>query len=204
VSLKSDIFADYAAMSDGRPANCLRVLRKCLTSPGLRVVVLYRLGRAAYLRGHLVLALWLQWKMIRLGADISTEARIGPGLRVPHPQGITVGSKTLIGERAYLLQGVTLGGSLGKARPDGSTQPRVGDNVCLGAGAKLVGPVDIGDNVMIGANAVVTCDLPADCVAAGVPARIIRQKGQAVPSAFEELKSRFEVVLTELDKLKNG
>jgi len=79
-----------------------------------------------------------------------------------------------------ILQGATLGGEGGKAREDGQTQPSVGDDVIIGAGAALLGPIRVGNRVKIGANAVVNTDLPDDCTAVGVPARVVRLAGKRV------------------------
>lgn len=75
---------------------------------------------------------------------------------------------------------MTIGGNLGKKNADGRMFPILGDNVTVGGGARLLGPVDIGDNCTIGANSVVVSDVPADCVVTGVPARIIRRQGERV------------------------
>jgi serine O-acetyltransferase len=114
---------------------------------------------------------------------------------------VIIGSKTRIGQRAYILQGVTLGGAGGKSRPDGSTQPHVGDDVLIGAGAKILGPVNVGSRVIIGANAVVADDLPDDCVAVGVPARIVRLKGRKVapPELESELNDDLKKILARLE-----
>jgi serine O-acetyltransferase len=181
MGLSDDIFADYEAVAKHRRrASWSRVVYMYARSVNFRVVMLYRLGHRARRSGHRVLAYWLESRILRTGAEVSFEAEIGGGLYLAHLAGVVIGSRTKIGCNAYLLQGVTLGGSRGKER-DGQTQPVVGDNVLIAAGAKILGPVRIGNNVEIGANAVVLDDLPDDSVAVGVPARVIRAGGRRIP-----------------------
>jgi serine O-acetyltransferase len=112
--------------------------------------------------------------------EISTTADIGPGFRIFHPFGLVIGAGVKAGKNFDIRLGSTFGGRQGKARPDGSQYPRIGDDVIVAGGVRVIGPVDIGDNCIIGANSVVISDVPADCVVAGVPARIIRRNGQRV------------------------
>jgi serine O-acetyltransferase len=95
------------------------------------------------------------------------------GLYIPHPVGTVIGA-TKIGHNATILQGVTLGAKEIDISYLPANRPTIGDNVTIGAGAKVLGGIFIGDNVTIGANAVVTKSLPDHVVAAGVPAKIIR------------------------------
>jgi serine O-acetyltransferase len=94
-------------------------------------------------------------------------------LYIPHPVGTVIGA-TKIGHNATILQGVTLGAKEIDISYLPANRPTIGDNVTIGAGAKVLGGINIGDNVTIGANAVVTKSLPDNVVAAGVPAKIIR------------------------------
>lgn len=95
---------------------------------------------------------------------------------MPHTFGLVVGGSTRLGRNCTLLQNVTLGGSFGKKDKHGRSQPWVGDNVTVGVGAVIVGPVRIGSDCIIGANSVVTTDIPEFSVAAGVPAKVIRER----------------------------
>lgn len=106
------------------------------------------------------------------GTDIPLNCRIAGGLMLPHPNGVVIHPDAEIGPNCLLFQQVTLGSS-----PDGA--PRLGGNVVVGAGAKLLGAVRIGENAKIGANAVVLRDVPAGATAVGVPARIVAPGGQA-------------------------
>jgi len=105
------------------------------------------------------------------GADIAWSARIGPGLVLWHPTGVVIGSGVVIGREARVQQGITLGAARSRTGQDGD--PVLGDDVYLGAGARVLGPVRVGDRARIGANAVVLTDVPDDASAVGVPARTI-------------------------------
>jgi serine O-acetyltransferase len=101
------------------------------------------------------------------GADMAWQAQVGPGFNLLHPTGVVVGKHVKIGKNCMVQDGVTLGGRGGTE--DG--HPTVGDNVQIGCGAKLLGPVVIGDSAKIGANAVVLNDVPDGATAVGIPAR---------------------------------
>src|SRR5690606_24428631 len=88
---------------------------------------------------------------------------------IDHGMGVVIGETTVIGDDVLLFHGSTLGG---KTMRKGKRHPTVGNNVVIGAGAKVLGPVWIGDGAQVGANAVVVHDVPADAVAVGIPARI--------------------------------
>ncbi|NLF05696.1 MAG: serine O-acetyltransferase, partial [Actinomycetales bacterium] len=103
------------------------------------------------------------------GIEIHPGARIGRRLFIDHGMGVVIGETTVIGDDVLLFHGSTLGG---KTMRKGKRHPTVGNNVVIGAGAKVLGPVWIGDGAQVGANAVVVHDVPADAVAVGIPARI--------------------------------
>ena len=114
------------------------------------------------------------WSMAT-GADIPLNSRIAGGLLLPHPNGVVVHPESEIGPNCLLFQQVTLGTAQGRRGV-----PRLGGNVVVGAGAKLLGPISIGDHARIGANAVVLDDVPAGATSVGVPARIV-SRARAAP-----------------------
>ncbi len=132
--------------------------------PKLRVVIFYRASAWCWHHRLRPLALWLQSRGVRTGgSEIHPAAVVGPGFALIHTVGIVVGHEVVAGENLVLYQGVTLGHT-----GQGEGQPRVGDNVRIGAGAKVLGPVTIGDKAWIGANAVVLADVPPGATVGGV------------------------------------
>ena len=100
------------------------------------------------------------------GADIAPQASIGGGLRLFHPVGVVIGPDCRVGANCTLMQGATLGAGVGGS-------PTIGDDVYVGAGAKVFGAITVGDGCVIGANAVVMQTMPPRCFVAGVPAKVI-------------------------------
>jgi serine O-acetyltransferase len=109
------------------------------------------------------------WSVVT-ASDIHPSAKLGAGLRMPHPTGIVIHQDAVIGNDCILMQQVTIGQMAGPGAPV------LGANIYVGAGAKILGPVIIGDAVRVGANAVVLDNLPAQCTAVGIPARVVRNR----------------------------
>jgi serine O-acetyltransferase len=110
------------------------------------------------------------------GLEAPPRLSIGPGLVLPHPQGTIIGASE-VGANATIYQQVTLGAKTADFAYDSALRPRVGNDVTLTAGAKVLGPIHLGDGCVVGANAVVLDDVPAHALAVGVPARIISRPG---------------------------
>jgi serine O-acetyltransferase len=160
-----------------KPPSIARYLCKTTTNAGFRAVMLYRIGRWCRLNRLGPLAAILERIMHHAcHCWISTFAEIGPGLMVAHVCGLVVGGSTRLGKNCDIRQNVTFGGNFNKIDADGRSQPWVGDNVSVGAGAVIVGPVKIGSNSIIGANSVVTRDVPENVIVMGVPAQIIKKR----------------------------
>ena len=116
----------------------------------------------------------LAYKSVQVaaGIELPCEARLGRNFRIDHFGGIVVSGFASFGDGCVIRNGVTIG----LRHVDQHEAPRIGNNVSVGAGAKILGPITIGDNVDIGANAVVLEDVPSNCTAVGIPARIISKK----------------------------
>jgi serine O-acetyltransferase len=147
---------------------------------GFWILLIYRFGRWRYgIRMRLLrLPFSFLYKFIKffsemlLGAELPCEAVIGRRFVIEHIGGIVVSGDAIFGDDCVMRNGVTVG--LRNRGVRGS--PRIGNRVDIGAGAKLLGPINIGDDVAIGANAVVITDVPANSIAVGIPARIIPRK----------------------------
>ena len=118
----------------------------------------------------------LTWLNIFIfGIESTPRCKIGSGLVIPHSSGIVLGALS-IGKNATIFQGVTLGAQVADMYYDPKTRPKIGNNVTIGSGAKILGAVSVGNNVVIGANSVVLHDIPDSRMVAGVPAKIITKK----------------------------
>jgi serine O-acetyltransferase len=111
------------------------------------------------------------------GIEIHPAARLGPGLFIDHGMGVVIGETTEIGENVTIYQGVTLGGTSLERK---KRHPTIGDNVVIGAGAKILGPFMVGDNSKIGSASVVVNEVPPNSVVVGVPGRVIYRDGKKV------------------------
>ena len=145
------------------------VLEVILLYPGFHILVYHRIAHWLYEHGHFFLARWVsQHGRHKTGIEIHPGAQIGRCLFIDHGMGIVFGETTVIGDNCTIYHGVTLGGT---GKDTGKRHPTLGNNVLIGAGTKVLGPVYIGDNARIGAGSVVLRNLPANCTAVGVPAR---------------------------------
>ena len=190
----------YLVMSDlyrvtGR-VNGLAVLSQALFGGAYRYIFWMRLCRFAGENRSLkftvypVARLMLHHLTYKFGISIFPETQIGSGFYIGHFGGVFVSGEAVIGKNCNLSQGVTLG-QANRGKNKGS--PRLGDNVYVGPGAKIVGSVTVGSNVAIGANCVVTSDIPDDSVVVGIPGRVVSKQGSAgyVNRTDYESKIRF-------------
>jgi serine O-acetyltransferase len=145
-------------------------------SPRFIPVLLCRLAYKAHTLGFGVLArIFSLLNFLLFGIEIATTCKMGPGLFFPHTQGTVIGAVS-IGKNAIIYQGVTLGAKDMDFTYDAAHRPIVGDNVYLGAGAKVLGGLIIGHNVAVAANAVLLESTPDDVVVGGIPAKIIKYR----------------------------
>jgi serine O-acetyltransferase len=160
-----------------QPVKLRDILRLLWTHVGLRATVWYRLSHAAH-RRHIPLlpGMIARMNLRRYGLDIVPSVPIGPRLYIPHPVGTVVMAVT-IGSRCHLISAVTIGMRTVQAFP------RIGDNVTISAGARVLGDIYVGDGSTIGANAVVITNVPASAIMVGAPARPTRPRAspESVP-----------------------
>lgn len=174
-------------------------LEVALTYPGFHALVLHRAAHTLWGWNLKLLARVLSnVSRFLTGIEIHPGAVIGAFCFIDHGAGVVVGETTIIGNRVTLYQGVTLGGvSTNKVK----RHPTLGDDVVVGAGAKLLGPVMIGDGARIGANALVLKDVPAGETHVGVPAR---PKSPEATVDTDTLLERIAVLELRLNALENG
>ncbi|MFA5500504.1 MAG: serine O-acetyltransferase EpsC, partial [Candidatus Omnitrophota bacterium] len=130
--------------------------------------------------------------------EIHPGATIGAGFFIDHGMGVVIGETTIIGDNVTIYQGATLGGT-GKEK--GKRHPTIGNNVVIGAGAKVLGNILVGDNSYIGSNAVVIKDVPPNSTVVGVPGRITRQDGKKIDTSLDHVHV-LDPILQDIDELK--
>ena len=142
-----------------------------LLYPTIHALIAYRISHYLYINKLFFLArLISQISRFFTGIDIHPGAKIGRGLVIDHGMGVVIGETSEIGDNVLLYHGVTLGGT---GKDKGKRHPTVGNNVVIGAGAKVLGPIYIGSNSKIGANSVVLNNVPEGATAVGIPAKNI-------------------------------
>lgn len=145
---------------------------------GFLALRMYRRANKAYKKGQYFKARFISERCkFKTGIEIHPAATIGKGFFIDHGTGVVIGETTEIGDNCIIYQGVTLGGT---GKDVGKRHPTLGNNVLIGAGAKVLGPIKIGNNVKIAAGAVVLSDIPDNSTAVGVPARVVRIGGKPV------------------------
>ena len=168
------IRSDYKAVFERDPAarNGVEVV---LAYPGFHAILIHRINHVVWNWGIPVLPRLISHiGRFLTGIEIHPAAKIGPGFFIDHGMGVVIGETAEIGDNVTLYQGVTLGGT-GKEK--GKRHPTIGNNVVIGAGAKILGNIRIGNNVKIGANAVILKSVPDDSTVVGVPGEVVRIKG---------------------------
>jgi len=152
---------------------------------GLHAIVAYKAARFLWkLRVPLLPRAISQCVRFLTGIEIHPGAAIHPGLFIDHGMGVVIGETTVIGKNVTLFQGVTLGGT---GKETGKRHPTLGDNIVVGAGAKVLGNITVGSNSYIGANAVVIKDVPANTTIVGVPGRITKQDGKRIDKNMDHI-----------------
>jgi serine O-acetyltransferase len=162
--------ADINAVIDRDPA-CGRFIEPFLYFKGFHALQIHRLAHHLWKRGKKDFALYLQSRSSDLfQTDIHPAARIGQGVFLDHATGFVVGSTAVIDDDVSILQNVTLGGT---GKESGDRHPKVRRGVLLGAGAKILGNIEVGENARIAAGSVVLHPVPAHTTVAGVPAKVV-------------------------------
>ena len=193
-----------AVLARDPAAKSMAEVRLCY--PGLVALKSHRRAHALYEKGHVLLARWIsQRARHRTGIEIHPGATIGRRVFIDHGDGVVIGETTIIGDDVTIYQGVTLGGT---GKDTGKRHPTILNGVTIGAGAKVLGPIKIGDNVRIAAGAVVLDEIPDNCTAVGVPARVVRRNGAKIveldqvhiPDPVAQELCRLECRIAELER----
>ncbi|MBQ2249982.1 MAG: serine O-acetyltransferase [Clostridia bacterium] len=165
---------------------------------GVHAVMAHRLAHKLYQKKHYFAARAVSQTARHLtGIEIHPAATIGKGFFIDHGMGVVIGETTEIGDNCTIYQGVTLGGT---GKDVGKRHPTLGNNVMVGAGAKVLGPVTIGDNSKIAANAVVLHPVSENSTAVGIPAKVVRRDGQRIRNDLDQIHIP-DPVSQELQKL---
>lgn len=163
---------EQAVLARDPAAKSLLEVRLCY--PGLKALRTHRRAYALHQKGRVLLARILsQRARHRTGIEIHPGARIGRRVFIDHGDGVVIGETTIIGDDVTIYQGVTLGGT---GKDVGKRHPTIGNNVTIGAGAKVLGPIVIGNNVKIGAGSIVLKNVPDNCTVVGNPGRVVEKK----------------------------
>ena len=145
---------------------------------GMHALLAYRVSHKLYVTKHYFSSrLISQIARFFTGIEIHPGATIGKGLFIDHGMGVVIGETAEIGDNCTLYQGVTLGGT---GKDEGKRHPTLGDNVMVGAGAKVLGPLTIGGGSKVAAGAVLLNPIPEDSTAVGIPAKVVRREGRKV------------------------
>jgi len=182
--------------------------------PGVHALWLQRLAHWFWMRRFLFVGRFISHvNRFLTGIEIHPAARLGPGLFIDHGMGVVIGETTEVGENVTIYQGVTLGGTSLERK---KRHPTIGDNVVIGAGAKILGPFTVGNNSKIGSSSVVVNEVPPNSVVVGVPGRVIYRDGKKVSQmdfdwtdlpdpvaqAMQCLLNRMQELEKELEELK--
>lgn len=192
---------DFRIIFERDPAarNWLEVL---FCYPGLQAMLFHRFAHYLYHLGlPFIPRLISHIARFLTGIEIHPGATIGKGVFIDHGMGVVIGETAIVGDYCLIYQGVTLGGT---GKESGKRHPTLGENVVVGAGAKVLGNLQIGNNVRIGAGSVVLRDVPSDCTVVGVPGRIVYRSGERVdPLEHGKLPdSEAQVIRALLDRIE--
>lgn len=179
-----NIWEDFQIIFERDPAanNWLEVI---ICYPGFHALILHRLARWLWQNKYPLLPRLLS-HLARFftGIDIHPGAAIGQGVFIDHGMGVVIGETAIVGDYCLIYQNVTLGGT---GKQTGKRHPTLGKNVVVGAGAKVLGNINIGDNVRVGAGSIVLRDVPSNCTVVGIPGRIVSKTGHGCPLEHNQL-----------------
>ena len=188
---------EISVIKDRDPA--IKSTMEVFLYPSFWAILKYRKAHKLYLKKHYYRARRISQKTARkTGIEIHPGATIGEGLFIDHGHGVVIGETAILGDNVTLYQGVTLGGT---GKEQGKRHPTIGNNVLVGAGAKILGSFTIGDNCKIGAGSVVLKDVPPNSTVVGVPGRIIIRNDVRVNNDLDQIHLP-DPVMNDINELK--
>lgn len=203
----SKVKEDIKVIYDNDPA-AKNILEVILCYPGLHALIAYRFAHRLYKwRVPLIPRLISYITRIITGIEIHPGAVIGRRFFIDHGEGVVIGETTIIGDDVLIYQQVTLGGT---GKDSGKRHPTIGNNVIVGAGAKVLGNITIGDKVRIGAGSVVIEDVPDSSTVIGVPGRVVHRaviddNGNLMHNRIPDpIKCEINKLKAEIEDLKNN
>ncbi|MGN0328897.1 MAG: serine O-acetyltransferase EpsC [Lachnospira sp.] len=189
---------EMAVIMDRDPA--IKTKMEVFLYPSFWAILKYRKAHKLYEKGHFYRARKLSQKTARkTGIEIHPGATIGEGLFIDHGHGVVIGETAEIGDNVTLYQGVTLGGT---GKEQGKRHPTLGNNIMVGAGAKILGSVTIGDNCKIGAGSVVLKNVPPNSTVVGVPGRVVIQNDVRLIADLDQINLP-DPVMNDIESLKS-
>ena len=209
----SSLIADYRIIFERDPAarNGFEVL---FCYPGFQALIFHRFSHRLYRLNIPFIPRFLSHiARFLTGVEIHPGADIGHSVFIDHGMGVVIGETAIIGDYALIYQGVTLGGT---GKEHGKRHPTLGENVVIGAGAKVLGNISLGDNVRVGAGSVVLRDVPSDCTVVGVPGRMVHRSGVKInplehgnlpdseATVIRLLVDRIEALESQIEELKES
>ena len=184
---------DYLNSIKARDPAATSILSIILTYPGVKAVFLHRISNFFYIAGfHLIARIISQITRFFTGIEIHPGAKIGKNLFIDHGMGVVIGETSEIGDNVTIYHTVTLGGSSpsidSEKQRHEKRHPTIKDEVVIGSGAQIIGPVIVGKNARIAANAVVVRDVPENATMVGIPAKAVNldNKGKFRPYGVDE------------------
>jgi len=194
------LWNDFQIVFERDPAarNWLEVL---CCYPGLHALAIHRISHWMYHR-HLPFLPRFMSHLGRFftGIEIHPGATIGKGVFIDHGMGVVVGETAIIGDYCLIYQNATLGGT---GKESGKRHPTLGNNVVVGAGAKVLGNITIGNHVRVGAGSIVLNDVPDDCTVVGIPGRVISRSGRGCPLEHGKLPDvEAKLIRTLVDRIE--
>ena len=190
---------DIVKENDPAARSTLEVL---LTYPGVKALAAHRFSHFLWNHGFKLLArmhsqFWRFWTQI----EIHPGAQIDSGVFIDHGAGLVIGETAIVEKGVLLYHGVTLGGT---GKDCGKRHPTIRKGVLISAHAQVIGPVEIGENAKVGAAAVVVADVPSDVTVVGIPAKIVRVRGQKDEPTIHEVEAKREYYLDKLEHAKEA